>query len=117
MGLASGYNATVDRPTSIFTVDLVKKFPKAKVILTTGEDPSRWLSGLRVIKAMHDTSRWFPWSLLPFNTRFEAMAQEMWDSVGCSFRAGEIDEQRCLAYFQAHDEQVRREVPADRLLE
>merc|ERR1719469_1092496 len=41
----------------------------------------------------------------------------MWDSVDCSFRAGEIDEQRCLAYFQAHDEQVRREVPADRLLE
>eukprot|EP00415_Alexandrium_ostenfeldii_P005064 UN5064 len=38
----NGYTAVVDEPTAMFVVELLKKFPDAKVVLTSRGTPRQW---------------------------------------------------------------------------
>jgi Sulfotransferase domain len=91
----------------------VKNYAEAKVILTV-RDPERWYDSVRqTILFASDT---FPkWALLlsPRMLVFQRMLDRRWDRL---FRGRFEDRAFAIDGFNRHNEQVRRDVPADRLL-
>jgi Sulfotransferase domain len=111
--LFAGYRATVDLPGCVFYRELMENYPEAKVILTV-RDPERWYDSVRqTILFASDT---FPkWALLlsPRMLVFQRMLDRLWDRL---FRGRFEDRAFAIDVFNRHNEQVRRDVPADRLL-
>jgi hypothetical protein len=112
----AGYRATVDMPGCMFYRELAEKYPEAKVILTV-RDPERWYDSVRqTIHLLGDT---FPkWTVLlllfiPGQRVFQWMLDRLWDRL---FRGRSEDRAFAIDVFNQHNEQVRRDVPADRLL-
>jgi hypothetical protein len=111
--LFAGYRATVDLPGCVFDRELMENYPEAKVILTV-RDPERWYDSVRqTILFASDT---FPkWALLlsPRMLVFQRMLDRLWDRL---FRGRFEDRAFAIDVFNRHNEQVRRDVSADRLL-
>ena len=112
--LFDGYRATVDLPGCVFYRELMEKYPEAKVILTV-RDPERWYDSVRqTIHLLGDT---FPkWTVLLLSPRmrvFQRMLDRLRDRM---FRGRFEDRAFAIDVFNRHNEQVRRDVPADRLL-
>jgi hypothetical protein len=98
----------------VFYRELLAKYPEAKVILTVRE-PERWYDSVRqTIHLLGDT---FPkWTVLVFSPRqrvFQRMLDRLRDRM---FRGRFEDRAFAIDVFNRHNEQVRRDVPADRLL-
>ncbi|CAE8589362.1 unnamed protein product [Polarella glacialis] len=114
--LKGGYNATVETPGAVFAVQLARKFPNAKVVLTTRSDPQKWLGNVRSIAQFHAVVGRLPWSLWPQVAQFDFVVHEIWDAIGCSLRR-EINDTSCLELYHGHNAKVRAEVPPGQLLD
>jgi sulfotransferase family protein len=112
--LFTGYQAAVDWPPCAFYRELMDRYPDAKVILTV-RDADKWYnSSLQTIYfARHAFPSWTRW-FLPRMRRFTQMLDDVvW--VG-TFQGRFADKQHTLSVFHRHIDEVRRTVPADRLL-
>jgi hypothetical protein len=111
--LFAGFRATVDLPGCLFYRELMEKYPEAKVILTV-RDPDRWYDSVRqTIQFAEKTfPRWFIW-LCPQVLVFQRVLDRIWDRL-CPGRFE--DRAAAIVAFNRHNDQVRRDVPADRLL-
>ena len=110
--LFAGYRATVDMPGCLFYRELLEKYPEAKVILTV-RDPERWYDSVRQTILFANT---FPkWAVLLSSRMlvFQRMLDRLWDRL---FRGRFESRAFAIDVFNRHNEQVRRDVPADRLL-
>lgn len=113
--LFQGYQAIVDWPGCTFYKELMAEYPDAKVVLSV-RDPEKWYeSVLTTIYRL--TSTWeyaVIWFFVPHMRRTYAMNQKgIWQrTFGGRFEDREV----ALAVFQQHIEEVKRTVPADRLL-
>ena len=110
--LYGGYRATVDWPGAAFWEELVARYPDAKVILTV-RDPERWYDSVRrTIYARTMSSR--RWLTPPPIRRVVSMIFEIiWAGT---FDGRFEDRDHAIAVFNRHNERVRANVPADRLL-
>lgn len=114
--LFEGYQATVDWPGATFYQELMARYPDAKVILSV-RDPDAWY------KSMTDTvfrisQRRFPMSLVPRLVprlgRFVRMANTLiWKNT---FKNRFTDKPYALSVFNDHIAEVKRVVPAEKLL-
>jgi hypothetical protein len=112
--LFRGYRATVDWPGCNFYQEFLRLYPDAKVILTV-RDPDRWYDSARrtIYHVMDAFPRWvFP--LVPRMRRLWKMLDRLiWDGV---FGGRFEDRAHAIQVFNRHNDEVRRVVPADRLL-
>jgi hypothetical protein len=112
--LFAGYRATVDVPSCLFYLELLKKYPEAKVILTV-RDPERWYDSAHqtIYFAQNDAFPRWAVALNPRMRVFRRMNVRLWDRL---FRDRFEERAFAIDVFNRHNEQVRRDVPADRLL-
>jgi hypothetical protein len=112
--LFRGYQATVDWPGCSFYEELLRRHPEAKVILTV-RDPETWYESAR--QTIYFVRHAFPsWTRLVFPRmrHFTRMLDRLiWDGT---FQGRFEDKPFAIEVFNRHNEQVRRVVPADRLL-
>ena len=107
----AGYRSTVDWPGAYFWRELVQRHPEAKVVLTT-RDPAKWYDSAEQTifrAAMRHRDSGGP------ATTFARMAfATTWDGT---FKGRFADRAFAISVFEEHNMAVRREVPAERLLE
>jgi hypothetical protein len=111
--LFAGYRAAVDFPSCMFYRELLQKYPGAKVILTV-RDPERWYDSAR--QTIYFARTAFPRWAVVLNPRmriFQRMIDRLWDRA---LHGRFEDRAFAIDAFNRHNEQVRRDVPADRLL-
>ncbi len=103
------YRATVDWPSCEFYKELMQTFPDAKVLLNV-RDPDAWYdSTVETLWAIqHALPRWFPKSV------WQMHDDVIWNG---RFNGQFGDRARAIGIYRAHLDEVRRSVPADRLLE
>jgi Sulfotransferase domain len=110
-----GYPATTDWPACTFWPALVAAHPEARVVLTV-RDPDRWYDSVR--STIHRISRFAmgapQGSAPPETRRMAAMVDALvWQGT---FGGRFGDRAHALEVFRRHNDDVRRGVPADRLL-
>lgn len=105
-----GYRSTVDWPGARYWRELTAHFPRAKVILTV-RDPQRWYESVEgsiyrgVTMPVQD----------PAVAAMRDVVQRLvWDG---EFGGRFADVDHAIEVFDDHNDAVRREIPADRLLE
>lgn len=106
-----GYKASVDWPSAHFWRDLMTAFPSAKVVLSL-RDPGRWYDSMSetILKAM---SQEMPANADTTARHVGEMARYI---VAEKTFGGNLNKDHVIDVFNRHNEQVKREVPADRLL-
>jgi len=109
-----GCRSTVDWPGTFFWHDLVAKYPDAKVILTV-RDPQKWYdSAYRTIfqaaNARRDATEVPP----GVGAVMDMVHAVVWDGT---FGGRFDDRDHAVRTFEEHNAEVRRTVPAERLLE
>jgi hypothetical protein len=121
-GLLGGFESTVDWPGGFFYKELLEYYPDAKVLLSV-RDAGAWE------KSMRDTvwgtyygditighlSRGLETIDEPWRDYIELMTQLLWDGTG-TLRKDHQTREGLMAAFEAHTEDVKRNVPADKLL-
>src|SRR5262245_33341374 len=112
--LFRGYQATVDWPGCSFYAELIRRYPEAKVVLTV-RDPDTWYDSAR--QTIYYVRQAFPrWMgpLVPRLRHFRRMIDRLvWDGT---FHGRFEDKPYAIEVFNRHNEQVRLDVPTDRLL-
>lgn len=114
--LFKGYRATVDWPGCTFYKQLMAAYPEAKVVSSV-RDPERWYESAS--KSIFTAPRGGLKQLLQLLT-----TPRMWRSVWVvrrilqvqTFGGKERDKDHTLAVSRAHNEEVKRTVPLERLL-
>jgi sulfotransferase family protein len=104
-----GCRSTVDWPGVFFWRELIAKYPDAKVVLTV-RDPEKWY-------ASAERTIWKATNLPtpPHMTAFREMCDATnWDGT---FHRRFGDKDYAIKIFNEHNDEVRRTVPAGRLLE
>ena len=110
-GLFEGYQASVDWPSCNFWREQLAHFPDAKVILSL-RDPERWYDS--VMNTIYPSSMESLKSDDPDARRGAEWANEIiWQGV---FDGRMEDKDHVLDVFNRHNESVKSEVPAGRLL-
>lgn len=107
--LFKDYDATVDFPACVYYRELLREFPDAKVILNVRE-PDRWYDSFMTLRRTVDSFRIF--RFIPKARRFIDFTDLLLSQVFDSSR----EREKCIAVFNKHNEEVRKNVPADRLL-
>jgi hypothetical protein len=100
-----GYNATVDWPNATYYAELADFYPDAKVILTE-RDPEEWFRSTQAT-IFSDMNR------RDTGSPFETMVQK---TVGALFDQRMHDHDHCMAVYKRHNAEVRKRIPANRLL-
>jgi hypothetical protein len=112
--LFRGYRAAVDWPACSYYKELMRLYPAAKVILTV-RDPDRWYES--AWQTIYQVRRAFPRWASPFLPRMRRMLgmtdRLIWDGF---FQGRFEDRGHAIAAFHRHNEEVKRAVPAERLL-
>ncbi len=114
--LYARYRATVDWPGCLYYRELLAAFPQAKVILTV-RDPERWYDSVRdtlfSLKTASDSQLAAAARAAgrPIPVQYE---NRIWTDT---FAGRFTDREYAIGVYLRHNEQVRRTVPADRLLE
>jgi hypothetical protein len=102
----AGYNATVDWPACTHWRALADLYPHAKVILST-RDPDRWFDSVHATILNPDVTRFL----------LRTPMGEMLDrNIYSLFGAGMADRAFMVDAFKRHNDEVKRAIPADRLL-
>lgn len=102
--LFAGYHAAVDWPACAFWPELSEAFPDALVLLSVRDADSWWRSASGTI--------------FPSARRAEGPWREMVEALFAKrFTAALDDRDACVAALERHNAEVRRRVPAGRLLE
>jgi hypothetical protein len=102
------YNSVVDWPACSFYKDLMNEFPDAKVLLNI-RDPEAWYSSMK--ETIYAIQPAFPWW-------FPKVVRQMHDEIiwNGSLKGVFEDREKALAVYLQHIEEVKKTVPADRLL-
>lgn len=105
----AGFNSAVDWPTAAFFGELAVAYPEAKFILTE-RDPEHWADsfGETIYKAMAGRAN-FPAELKPWLDMAHGVI------VKSGFPDG-LDREDLIRGFVAHNDAVKKTIPADRLL-
>lgn len=120
--LLSGYQSIVDFPGCIYYQDLMKTYPDAKVVLTV-RDPERWFESASqtIFPAGPNPIQLITMLLkLPFSKRtrnllriIKANEKGIFQNV---FQGRKKDKAFAIERFQQHIAEVKKAVPAERLL-
>jgi hypothetical protein len=112
--LLEGYQATVDWPACTFYEELMRRYPDAKVILTT-RDPETWYaSALETIFWVRSVFRGWPRLVVPRMRQFRRMLDRViWDGT---FDGRFADKNHAIEVFIRHNDRVRSTVPRENLL-
>jgi hypothetical protein len=110
----ANYDACLDWPNAAFYKQLMEVYPDAKVIHTT-RDPEKWYeSALHTVyyfaNKMREHSDQFPKGLLAGS---EAIQLIVWQGY---FDGKFEDKERTIQMYKDYEEEVKRTVPADKLL-
>jgi hypothetical protein len=100
-----GFSATVDWPSATFYRQLADHYPQAKVILTE-RDADAWFDSTQATIFANDFDK------VPDPT-FRGMITRV---VGDLFDGRIHDRDHAISVYRRHNEEVRRVIPADRLL-
>jgi len=100
-----GYVAAVDWPVGSFWKELIENYPDALVVLSVRDPESWWESASETI---------FPTSRSMMGTKWYAMMMDLFDT---RFTSALENRDACIAAFEKHNDEVRRTVPSDRLVE
>ena len=114
--MLSGYASAVDWPTTYFWKDLAAANPQAKIILTLREPDAWYRSAAATIFARmleFETLRSDPSAVDPDRHRHMEMVNTI--VVEKTF-GGSLDKAHAIQVFNAHNEDVRRSVPREKLL-
>lgn len=103
--LLQSYAAAVDWPAASFYRELAAAFPQAWVVLSLREPESWWRSASTTI---------FP---ALEQAEDDAWRRMMEDVLATRFTRALTDKEACIAAYERHVAEVRRTVPAGRLLE
>jgi len=117
-----GFRSTVDWPGGFFWRELIDAYPNAKVLLSV-RDPEAWEPSFRetVWNMGHGENLIHLLSsaraqIDPRWRRYVALVERMFWSPEGTFAAGHEQPQQLIDAFVEHNEEVKRTVPADRLL-
>jgi hypothetical protein len=111
-GIFAGFDATVDWPAASFWPELAAAYPEAPVLLSRRESAESWWASMeKTIVALLGEP-------LPEDDPQLARQRRMTQAI----LAERLDERwwerdRAIAAYERHNERVRREVPAERLIE
>lgn len=106
-----GYNAAVDWPSCAFYRELAETYPDAKVILTL-RDPKRWYES--AINTIFTSMQLEMPGAPPSIQAQMKMARKL---IAENTFGGDLgDEENAIAVFNAHTEEVKATIPAERLL-
>ena len=117
--LFAGYQASVDWPSCNFWREQMAAYPEAKVILSE-RDPEAWYAS--IMKTIYPSSaalrkhvqKQDPAEIDPLMSRRSEMVFELiWDGL---FDGRMDDKDHVIDVYLAHNQTVKDEVPADRLL-
>jgi hypothetical protein len=100
-----GYNSTVDWPNATFYAELAEAYPDAKVVHTE-RDPEAWFASTQATIFPNATP---PDDGSPFNRMFREV-------IGRLFDQRMRDHDHVIEVYRRHNAEVRRRIPADRLL-
>jgi len=104
----AGHRSTVDWPGTYFWRELVRRYPDAKVVLTA-RDPGAWYDS--AYRTIYQAALHMP----PAHSGLRDMLYALvWDGT---FGGRFADREHAIGVFEEHNAAVRREVPADRLLD
>jgi Sulfotransferase domain len=103
-----GYQATVDWPACTFYKELMQAYPHAKVLLTV-RDPEKWYES--VINTIYQVSHQNPDHALTVHGRM--INALIWQGT---FDGRIEDKDYAIAVFLRHNEEVKQQVPAEKLL-
>jgi hypothetical protein len=107
--LFTGYNSAVDWPACSFYQQLMDAYPEAKVLLTV-RDPEKWYQSVR--NTIYPTT--MEESDVPELRAHRQMTRTLiWQGT---FEGRFEDKQHAIAVFERHNQEVKRYVPAERLL-
>ncbi|HMN86338.1 MAG TPA: sulfotransferase [Bauldia sp.] len=106
----AGYRSTVDWPSTAFWRELADAWPEAPVILTL-RDPDDWYESCRATIFAGSTS---DDSLSGRTDEWGRMVRELIGRRTFDGRTGDRD--HAIAVYRAHNDAVRRSIPAKRLL-
>lgn len=112
--LFQGFQSTVDFPASVCYQKLMAAFPEAKVIHTV-RDPERWHNSTSetIYQASSIFPRWLQKVVKPIGRVIEMQERLIWQNL---LEGSFENRERAIEIFQQHTEEVKRLVPADRLL-
>ncbi|MDB5432748.1 MAG: hypothetical protein JWP35_3864 [Caulobacter sp.] len=101
-----GYGASVDWPGAEFYAEHARLYPEAKVILSV-RDADKWFDSTQATIFANPTYDGMPpvWA---------AMARAL---IGGKFDQRLSERQHCIDIYNRHNDEVRRTIPAERLLE
>ena len=105
-----GYRSTVDWPGTFFWRDLLERNPEAKVVLTV-RDPEKWYDSAFSTIYQAATAPDVSAEVAP---ALDMAHATVWDGT---FDGRFADREFAVRTFEEHNAAVRREVPAERLLE
>ncbi|MCY1079359.1 sulfotransferase family protein [Archangium lansingense] len=113
--LFQGYEATVDWPGCTFYKELMVAFPDAKVLLSV-RDPEKWYES--AYNTIYSGLRAFPFNVIRYAVpHLRRMARTVddiiWDGT---FKGRFGDKQFAIEVYNRHIEDVKKHVPAERLL-
>src|SRR5271167_2823421 len=113
----AGFESTVDWPGCTFYEQLMDVFPEAKVLLTV-RDPDAWYDSTRnsiyaSLIAGRKGELVGGTATPPSPEAFAMISTLIWDGT---FNGRFEDRDYAIAMFERHNEEVRRKVPAERLI-
>eukprot|EP01064_Diplonema_japonicum_P033354 TRINITY_DN6536_c5_g1_i1.p1 TRINITY_DN6536_c5_g1~~TRINITY_DN6536_c5_g1_i1.p1 ORF type:complete len:250 (+),score=40.69 TRINITY_DN6536_c5_g1_i1:50-751(+) len=107
--LLGDYGAAVDWPSAAFYKELAEYYPEAKVVLTV-RDPEKWYQSVNeTLYAMNSLAPWYSRYL----RMYTMVVGIVWDGV---FGGRFSDKERTLQLFNGNIAEVKRTIPAERLL-
>ncbi|MEJ2761567.1 MAG: sulfotransferase [Gammaproteobacteria bacterium] len=105
--MLGAYRAVVDWPAASFWPELSTAFPESLILLSVRDPESWWHSAHATILSADNQSR-------PRRSGW----REMWnDLVSRRFTERLQDREACIEAYNRHNEQVRKRVPPERLIE
>ena len=106
-----GYKATLDWPGCTFYQELMATYPDAKVLLTT-RDPESWYASAEatIYQSNQMEEETLPPPMQPFIKMVKAL---LWEHT---FDGKFEDKAYAIDVFNAHNEEVKRIVPSEKLL-
>jgi hypothetical protein len=120
--LLGGFESTVDWPGGFFYRELMEAYPDAKVLLSV-RDAGAWEQSMRDTVwgtyygdiTIGHLSRGLTTIDEPWHDYIGLMTRLLWTERG-TLREGHETREGMMAAFEAHTEDVKRNVPADKLL-
>mmetsp|Transcript_178488 Transcript_178488/g.566341 ORF Transcript_178488/g.566341 Transcript_178488/m.566341 type:complete len:326 (-) Transcript_178488:212-1189(-) len=115
---AEGFDATTDYPACLIFEELLRRYPDAKVILSTRSSGKSWAkSVLSSIGHTHNVIKHRPFSFLKKLRDAAVMTRGMYPMTGIKLDKDDVPEEKSLiASFDTWAAHVRKVVPPDKLL-